>query len=67
MEKIGIFYGSDGGNAKGVAEKVASALGNNELIDVANASKDQLAGFKNLVLVTPTYGSGDLQSDWDDF
>ena len=67
MEKIGIFYGSDGGNTKGVAEKLASALGNAELIDVANASKEQLAGFKNLVLLTPTYGSGDLQSDWDDF
>ena len=34
---------------------------------VASANKAQFAGFKNLILVTPTYGAGDLQTDWEDF
>ena len=67
MEKVGIFYGSDGGNTKNVAEALSSELGDAEVIDVAGASKDQFASFKNLILVTPTYGAGDLQSDWEDF
>lgn len=67
MEKVGIFFGSDGGNSKTVAENIAKELGDAEVIDVASASKDQFGTFKNLILVTPTYGSGDLQTDWEDF
>ena len=67
MEKVGIFFGSDGGNSKTVAESIAKELGDAEVIDVASASKDQFGTFKNLILVTPTYGSGDLQTDWEDF
>ncbi len=67
MEKVGIFYGSDGGNTKNVAESLSSEIGNAEVIDVASANKEQLAEFKNLILATPTYGAGDLQSDWEDF
>ena len=67
MEKIGIFYGSDGGNSKNIAESIASQIGGAEVFDVASANKAQFAGFKNLILVTPTYGAGDLQTDWEDF
>lgn len=69
MKKIGIFYGSDSGNTQTVCEKIADKLGkeNVELIDVAKASKDQLLGFDNLILASSTYGSGDLQTDWEDF
>ncbi len=67
MEKVGIFYGSEGGSAKGVAEAIGKELGNAEVINVANTNKDQFVSFKNLILVSPTYGAGDLQSDWEDF
>lgn len=69
MKKIGIFYGSDSGNTQGVCEKIADKLGkdNVELVDVAKASKDQLVSFDNLILASSTYGSGDLQTDWEDF
>lgn len=36
MEKVGIFFGSDGGNSKNAAEQIAAELGNAELIDVAS-------------------------------
>ncbi len=67
MEKIGIFYGSTTGRTQEIAEAVAEKLGNCDLIDVSNASKDDLAKYSNLILASSTYGDGDLQSDWEDF
>lgn len=67
MKKVGIFYGSDSGNTQTICEKIASKLGDAELIDVAKASKEQLQSFDNLILASSTYGSGDLQTDWEDF
>lgn len=67
MEKIGIFYGSTTGRTQEIAESIAEKLGNCDLIDVANASKDDLAKYSNLILASSTYGDGDLQSDWEDF
>lgn len=72
MEKIGLFYGSDSGNTQRIAEKIAKTLQEKgakevEVFDVAKATKEDLRGFKNLILATPTYGSGDIQGDWEDF
>lgn len=67
MKKVGLFYGSNGGATQEVAQKVAAALGECEVFDVASCSADDLAGFDNLILATPTYGSGDLQDDWESF
>lgn len=67
MEKIGIFYGSTTGRTQEIAEAIAEKLGNCELIDVANAQKDSIAKFSNLILASSTYGDGDLQGDWEDF
>ncbi|MGX2983679.1 flavodoxin [Helicobacter sp. 23-1045] len=67
MEKIGIFYGSTTGRTQEIAEAIAEKLGNCDLVDVANASKDDIAKYSNLILASSTYGDGDLQSDWEDF
>lgn len=67
MEKIGIFYGTTTGNTQQIAEAISSKLGNCELIDVAKASKDDIAKYTNLILAASTYGDGDLQTDWEDF
>ncbi len=68
MNKIGIFYGSDSGNARDAADKIASELGaqNVEVHDVAKASKEKILSFSNLILISATYGCGELQSDWED-
>lgn len=68
MSTVGIFYGSDSSNTQSICEKVAKELGDGaKLFDVAKASKDDITGFTNLILATPTYGAGDLQDDWDSF
>ena len=69
MAKIGIFYGSTGGNTESVAQKIQQAFGsvNADLHDVAAASADDLQNYDYLILGTSTWGSGDLQDDWDVF
>ena len=67
MKKVGLFYGSDGGTTQEVAQKVADKLGDCQMFDVASSKAEDLAGFENLIFATPTYGSGDLQDDWDSF
>ena len=67
MKKVGLFYGSDGGATQEVAQRVADKLGDCQVFDVASCSVDDFKGFENVILATPTYGSGDLQDDWDSF
>lgn len=67
MQKIGLFYGSDSGNTENIAKKIADTLGDVELFDVAKTEKAKLLEYKNLILATPTYGSGDMQGDWEEF
>ena len=67
MKKVGLFYGSDGGATQEVAQKVAAALGECELFDVSSRSSDDVAKFEDLILASPTYGSGELQGDWESF
>lgn len=67
MQRVGIFYGSDSSNTQNICQKVAKELGNAELFDVAQASKEDFMSFSNLILATPTYGLGELQDDWDSF
>lgn len=68
MKKIGIFYGTDGGNTRDIVEQITKLLGseNVEAKDIAKADKAEVLAYENLILASPTYGSGDLQSDWDD-
>lgn len=67
MATIGLFYGSDGGNTENIANELKKALGDVEVINIAKAKKEDFAKFQNIILATPTYGEGDLQSDWEDF
>lgn len=67
MKKIGLFYGSDGGTTENIANKITKMLENVEVYDVSKSSKEELLSYDNLILATPTYGSGDLQGDWEDF
>lgn len=67
---IGIFYGTDGGDTENVVKQIADELGEYidvKLFNVAEASKNDIRPYKNLIFASPTYGEGDLQSDWEDF
>lgn len=66
MKKVGIFYGSESGNTQEVCKKIAQEIGSEaEVFDVAMASREQILAFDNLILASATYGSGDLQDDWE--
>ncbi|WP_104695468.1 flavodoxin [Helicobacter salomonis] len=64
---VGIFYGTDSGNSETISNKLSEKLGGAKVFDVAKASKADFDSFSSVVLVAPTAGAGDLQSDWEDF
>jgi flavodoxin I len=68
MNKIGIFYGSSGGNTQRVANKIAEKLGGvSDIYDVGKANADNLTPYDVLLFGSSTWGIGDLQDDWEDF
>jgi flavodoxin I len=69
MSKIGIFYGSSGGNTQTVAKNIAEKLGvaDNDIFDVANAKASDLQAYELLLFGSSTWGLGDLQDDWERF
>ncbi|BCD45833.1 flavodoxin [Helicobacter suis] len=64
---VGIFYGTDSGNAETVSNKIATHFSGAKVLDVSKASKSDFDGFSSVILVAPTAGAGDLQSDWEEF
>ena len=68
MANIGLFYGSDTGSTEEIADKIKGAFSKEvEVFNIANASKEDIEKFDNLILASSTWGDGDLQSDWEDF
>lgn len=67
MEKIGIFYGTTSGKTEAIADEIDFNLRkiDHEVFNVADGI-DEIENFKNLILVTPTYGVGELQKDWEE-
>lgn len=63
MKTVGIFYGTTGGKTKEVVDILASQLGDAKVFDVADGLAE-IDNFDNLILVSPTYGMGELQDDW---
>lgn len=65
MKKIGIFYGTTSGITTGIVDEVEFYLRKDDY-EVYNVSKgiDELANYENLILITPTYGVGELQVSW---
>lgn len=66
MKKIGIFYGTTSGITAGIVDEIEFYLRgeNYEVFDVANGIGD-IKEIENLILVSPTYGVGELQRDWE--
>ncbi|MGL5122907.1 MAG: flavodoxin [Fusobacteriaceae bacterium] len=67
MEKIGIYYGTTSEKTIYIVEEIEFNLKNN-VYEVKNVV-DGLGGieeFKNIILVSPSYGVGELQEDWED-
>lgn len=61
---VTVIYGSDSGATKAVAAKIAKRIGG-RLLDVSEAQTADYEGAELLILGSPTYGVGELQTDWD--
>lgn len=62
---ITIIFGSDGGATKGVASKIAKKC-QGRSVDIKDATTDDFENCSLLILGSPTYGDGTLQTDWED-
>ncbi len=71
MCRIGIFYGSNTGNTREVAEAIASGViaagGTAEIKNVAKAFPEELLKYDGLALGSSTWGDGKFQRDFDFF
>jgi flavodoxin I len=63
--RITIIFGSDGGATRGVASKI-SAKCQGRTVDIKNATTADFENCDLLMLGSPTYGDGTLQTDWEE-
>lgn len=61
---ITVIYGSDAGATKAVAARIAKKI-QGKAIDIKSATTADFESCDLLILGAPTYGNGDLQSDWE--
>lgn len=66
MKKLGVFYGTTSGITAGIVDEIEFYLRGEEY-DVCNVADgiSNIEDYKNLILVSPTYGVGELQTDWE--
>ncbi|KAA6227650.1 MULTISPECIES: flavodoxin FldA [unclassified Campylobacter] len=64
---IAVVYGSAMGNTEGAANLIAEKLGVSDVLNIASVNADKLNSYDSLICGTSTWGSGDLQDDWDAF
>ncbi len=62
---VTIIFGSDGGATKGVASKISKKC-QGRTVDIKDATADDFENCHLLILGSPTYGDGTLQTDWED-
>ena len=68
MASIGIFYGSSTGNTEDAAERIAQAFaGDAESTEVSSATEADVLGYDKIIFGASTWGTGDLQDDFEDF
>lgn len=69
MASIGIFYGSSTGNTEDAAERIAQAFGAGEAEsnEISSATEEDILGFDRIIFGVSTWGTGDLQDDFEDF
>ncbi|WP_049721203.1 flavodoxin [Gilvimarinus polysaccharolyticus] len=67
----GLIYGTDTGNTEEVGDKIASALAAHgvvvEMLNVSDASPEQIEQFDFIIMGIPTWDFGGIQEDWENF
>ncbi|AJC87391.1 flavodoxin FldA [Campylobacter insulaenigrae] len=62
-----VIFGSSMGNTEGAAGMIAQKLGISDVLNIADIDADKINSYDKLICGTSTWGSGDLQDDWDSF
>ncbi|WP_395664401.1 flavodoxin FldA [Methylocella sp.] len=62
---VTIIFGSDGGATKGVAAKISKKC-QGRPVNIKDATTADFENCNLLILGSPTYGDGTLQTDWED-
>ena len=61
-----IFFASSTGNSEEIANKIASALGEIEVFDLAGTKIEKINDYDKVILGGSTWGDGELNDDWED-
>ncbi|ELS3708793.1 flavodoxin FldA [Campylobacter upsaliensis] len=64
---VAVIYGSAMGNTESAANIIADKLGISDVLNIADINADKINSYDKLICGTSTWGSGDLQDDWDGF
>lgn len=64
---VAVIYGSSMGNTEGAAKTIAEKLGISDVLNIADTDAATINAYDKLIVGTSTWGSGDLQDDWDAF
>jgi flavodoxin I len=69
MSKIGLFFGTTTGKTEYVAEMVQKAFGDDVLTlhNICEVEDSEFADYDCLIIASPTWNIGELQSDWDGY
>jgi flavodoxin I len=62
---ITVIFGSDGGATRGVASRISKKC-QGRSVDIKDAATEDFENCHLLILGSPTYGDGTLQTDWED-
>jgi len=62
---VTIIFGSDGGATMGIAKRISKKCSGRS-VDIKDATTEDFENCQLLILGSPTYGDGTLQSDWED-
>lgn len=67
MSKVCIVYGSSMGNTEEAANLIANKLGVDDVYNIGQTDASTINGYEKIIFGTSTWGSGDLQDEWDSF
>jgi flavodoxin I len=69
MQKIGLFFGTQTGKTESIAEMIRDEFedGVIDLHDMSSVDVSDFDGYTKLIIASPTWDIGELQSDWEGF
>ena len=69
MSKIGLFFGTQTGKTESIAEMIRDEFDSDtiDLYDMANVDVSDFDGYTKIIIASPTWNIGELQSDWEGF